>query len=105
MTFIFGANSDEDVLLKKELDGFAREYPDRFEVKYTVSNPKEGSSLRKGRVDKALLEEALVKKGVVESDTKVFVCGPKGMENALVGGFGQGVLGELGFRKDQIHKF
>ncbi|ESU10796.1 hypothetical protein SNK03_010804 [Fusarium graminearum] len=83
MTFIFGARSDEDVLLKKELDGFAKEFPERFEVKYT-----------------ALLEEVL---GGVGRDTKVFVCGPKEMEKALVGG--RGVLKEIGFEKSQIHTF
>jgi len=106
MTLIFGARTDQDVLLKKELDGFAREFPERFEVKYTVSNPAQGSELRKGRVDKELLEEVLVPKGVVgRRDTKVFVCGPKAMEETLVGGWGQGVLGEIGFEKSQIHKF
>ncbi|RGP72405.1 cytochrome-b5 reductase [Fusarium longipes] len=105
LTLIFGARSDEDVLLKKELDGFAREFPGRFEVKYTVSDPVQGSSLRKGRVDKALLEEVLGSKGVVKENTKVFVCGPKAMEEALVGRRGQGILGELGFTKNQIHKF
>ncbi|CEI68231.1 unnamed protein product [Fusarium venenatum] len=103
MTLIFGAKSDEDVLLKKELDGFAKEFPERFEVKYTVSNPAQGSELRKGRVDKTLLEEVLVSK--VGRDTKVFVCGPKEMEDVLVGGRGKGVLGEIGFEKSQIHKF
>ncbi|GKU20502.1 unnamed protein product [Fusarium langsethiae] len=105
MTLIFGARSDKDVLLKKELDGFAKEFPERFEVKYTVSNPAQGSELRKGRVDKGLLEEVLGPKGVVGRDTKVFVCGPKEMEEALVGRRGKGVLGQIGFEKSQIHTF
>ncbi|KAI7771895.1 hypothetical protein LZL87_006171 [Fusarium oxysporum] len=100
MTLVFGANTDEDVLLKKELDGFAKEFPERFSVKYTVSRPKEGSVMRKGRVDKELLEE-VVPKGT----EKVFVCGPPAMEEALVGKRGNGVLGELGIEKGKIHKF
>ncbi|KAF4991834.1 hypothetical protein FGRMN_7552 [Fusarium graminum] len=102
MTLVFGANSDEDVLLKKELDGFAKEFPDRFRVKYTVSKPEEGSVLRRGRVDKEFLEEVLPKE---TTDTKVFVCGPPAMEDALVGSRGQGILGQLGYKKDQIFKF
>ncbi|KAI6760502.1 hypothetical protein HG530_009362 [Fusarium avenaceum] len=102
MTLVFGVNTDDDVLLRKELDDFAREFPDRFQVKYTVSKPKEGSEMRRGRIDRELLEEVLPK-GV--QDTKVFVCGPPGMEDALVGKKGEGVLGQLGFTKNQIHKF
>jgi cytochrome-b5 reductase len=102
MTLVFGVNSDDDVLLRKELEDFAREFPDRFQVKYTVSKPKEGSELRRGRIDRELLEEVLPKG---TQDTKVFVCGPPGMEDALVGKRGEGVLGQLGFKKNQIHKF
>ncbi|KAH7182461.1 uncharacterized protein B0J16DRAFT_343726 [Fusarium flagelliforme] len=103
MTLVFGANSDEDVLLRKELDGIAKEFPDRFKVKYTVSKTEEGSGLRRGRVDGEFLKEVLGE----EREGKVFVCGPKGMEDALVGGWGRGtgILGELGFKKSQIHKF
>jgi cytochrome-b5 reductase len=42
---------------------------------------------------------------------KVFVCGPPGMEAALVGagGFGRGgaggILEQLGYTKDQVFKF
>ncbi|KAJ4266024.1 hypothetical protein NW762_003997 [Fusarium torreyae] len=103
MTLVFGVNTDEDVLLKKELDGFAKEFPDRFKVAYTVSNPKEGSLMRKGRVDKELLQEVLP--APERGDTKVFVCGPPAMEEALVGKWGRGVLGQLGYGKNQIHKF
>ncbi|KAF4450926.1 hypothetical protein F53441_5987 [Fusarium austroafricanum] len=99
MTLVFGANSDEDVLLKKELDAFAKEFPDRFSVKYTVSKPVEGSGVRRGRVDREILED------VVKGTDKVFVCGPPGMEEALVGKRGGGVLGELGIGKGQIHRF
>ena len=103
MTLVFGAKSDEDVLLRKELDGIAREFPDRFKVRYTVGETEEGSGLRKGRVDGEFLKEVLGE----EREGKVFVCGPKGMEDSLVGGWGRGggILGELGFEKSQIHKF
>lgn len=99
---VVGVNSDEDVLLKREFDEFERRYPGRFRAVFTVSRPVEGSRLRKGYVTKSLLEEVLGK----ERGEMVFVCGPPKMEEALVGKGGTGgILGELGFGKNQIHRF
>ncbi|KAF4822512.1 NADH-cytochrome b5 reductase 2 [Colletotrichum siamense] len=104
ITLVFGVNSDQDVLLKKEFEEFEREFPGRFRAVYTVSNPVAGSPYRKGYVTKQLLEEvAPVPK---TAETKVFVCGPPAMEAALIGKrTAPGILQELGYRKDQIHQF
>ncbi|KAI5459168.1 oxidoreductase NAD-binding domain-containing protein [Mariannaea sp. PMI_226] len=103
ITLVFGVNGDEDVLLRDEFEQFSREFPDRFRAIYTVSHPSEGSPFRKGYVTKQLLEEVLP---ASKGDTKVFVCGPPAMETSLVGKVrSTGILGELGYRKDQIHKF
>lgn len=101
VTLVYGANTEEDILLKKELDDFQKEYSGRFEALYAVSQPAEGSTVRRGRVEKELL------KGVVRPDDGiVFLCGPPGMERALKGdGKTKGILEELGYRKDQIHSF
>jgi cytochrome-b5 reductase len=99
ITLIFGINSDADALFKKEFDEFETKYPGRFKAVYTVSNPVEGSKLRKGYVTKTLLEEVLGE----EKSEKVFVCGPPKMEEALTGK--KGILQELGFAKGQVHKF
>jgi cytochrome-b5 reductase len=104
ITMIVGVNTDADVLLKKEFDEFERSFPGRFKAVYTVSRPVEGSPLRKGYVTKELLEDVLGEPH--KGDTKVFVCGPPPMEDALVGKRGKGgILRELGYRKDQIHNF
>lgn len=104
---MFGVNSDADVLFRKEFEGFEREFGDRFKAVYTVSKPVEGSEFRKGYVTKELLEQVT---GRAEDGSRVFVCGPPAMENALLGGssFKQGkggVLEQLGYRKEQIHQF
>lgn len=105
ITLVYGANSDGDVLLKDEFDEMEERFPGRLRVVYTVSKGGEGSPFQKGYVTKELLE------GVVErrsgEDTKVFVCGPPAMEQALVGKGrgGGGILAELGFRRDQVYRF
>lgn len=103
VTVVFGVNSDRDVLMRREFDEYERKFPGRFKVIYTVSNPVQGSPYQKGYVTKGLLETAMPSQA---GDTKVFVCGPPAMEESLLGqGQEPGVLGQLGFRKDQIYKF
>lgn len=105
MTLVFGVNTDADVLLKSEFEDFERQFPDRFKAIYTVSNPVPGSPYAKGYVTKELLSKVVAATPETK-DTKVFVCGPPAMENALVGSRKQqGILGELGYTKDQIHRF
>ncbi|KAJ2907169.1 hypothetical protein MKZ38_007684 [Zalerion maritima] len=100
ITLVFGVNSDRDVLLQKEFDNYEKRFPGRFRAVYTVSNPENGSALRKGYVTRELLEE------VGGKGEKVFVCGPPAMEAALTGQRGKGgILAELGYSKDQVHKF
>lgn len=105
VNLVFGVNTEQDLLLRDELEQYKKRFPDRFNYLYTVSHPAdEASSLRKGYVTEELL------RGVVRDagkDTHVFVCGPPGMEDSLVGSkkAPQGVLARLGFEKDQIYKF
>lgn len=101
VTLVYAANTDEDILLKKEFDDFQKEFPGRFEAVYAVSQPAGGSTIRKGRVSKELLAEVTQSK-----DGNVFMCGPPAMEAALKGDRKtKGILEELGYRKDQIHSF
>ncbi|PNY25364.1 NADH-cytochrome b5 reductase [Tolypocladium capitatum] len=103
VTLVFGVNGDADVLLKRELEAFEKEFPGRFRAVYAVSRPGTGSPHRKGYVTGELLREVVPPE---HGDGAVFVCGPPAMERALVGGRGEkGVLEEMGYRKDQIHKF
>ncbi|KAI0864639.1 oxidoreductase NAD-binding domain-containing protein [Xylaria cubensis] len=105
ITLVFGVNTDADVLLKSEFEDFERRFPSRFKAVYTVSNPVLNSPYPKGYVTKELLSKVVTATPGTEN-TKVFVCGPPAMENALIGTRKQpGILGELGYTKDQIHRF
>ncbi|RDK37182.1 NADH-cytochrome B5 reductase [Aspergillus phoenicis ATCC 13157] len=102
LTLVFGVNSEEDLLLKEELDRYATEFPDRFNYIYTVSRPKEEKSpYRTGYIDEELLKSVF--KGSTQ-DTKVFICGPPAMEDSLAGTrrSPEGILSRLGFSKDQL---
>ncbi|TGO15146.1 hypothetical protein BPAE_0590g00020 [Botrytis paeoniae] len=104
VTLLFGINTDEDALFRSEFDEIAKTHPDRFSVVYTVTHPGPDSVFLKGRVTKELIKDALSKASNVPE--KIFVCGPPAMEASLLGerNGSQGILGELGFGKDQIYK-
>ncbi|KAJ5312280.1 hypothetical protein N7508_003110 [Penicillium antarcticum] len=106
---VFGVNTEQDLLLKEELQGFKTRFPDRFDYFYTVSRPTGhgGSEDGNGEVRRGYITEELLR-GVVtaDGDARVFVCGPHAMEEALVGSWEKGgILARIGFRKDQVCKF
>ena len=116
MQLLWGVNGTRDIVLKEELESLERQHPDRLKVTYAVSGPEAApdapslggqSKWRKGYIDKFLLQEAIAscEKGKFgdEKGQKVFLCGPPKMEDALAGK--QGVLGELGVTKKEIHRF
>ena len=113
---LWGVNGTRDIVLKDELEALQQRYPDRLRVTYAVSGPEaapEAPSMgpeekyRKGYVNKSLLEDAIsmVDRSAWgdEKGTKVFLCGPPKMEDAVAGK--KGVLGELGLGKKEIHRF
>lgn len=103
ITLIYGANTDQDVLLQKEIDAFRAEFGDRLRVEYTVSRPGQGSPWRKGHVTKELLQEI---QGAKKAKGPVYVCGPPPMEASLVGSRKEkGILEQLGYQRSEIHTF
>jgi cytochrome-b5 reductase len=105
ITLVWGVNTDADIFLDQEFKQLQAQHPERFTFIYTASQPEEGSPYPKGYITKQLLEKSNI--GAPDKDTKVFVCGPPAMENAVVGGRGNrgGILSQLGYSPAQVHKF
>ncbi|KAL4793675.1 hypothetical protein BDV19DRAFT_366056 [Aspergillus venezuelensis] len=114
VTVIFGVNTEQDLLFREQFDAYKKQFPGRFDVHYAVSRPSETfrpdaeNGLRSGYVDSKVLGEVM--QGPEEQGTKVFVCGPPAMETSLVGGGpfgegGKGILEQLGYSKDKVHRF
>lgn len=111
VTLVYGNVSEEDILLKKELQHLENTYPQRFKAFYLLDKPPKDWIGGKGFVTKELLKTVLPEPK--EENVKVFVCGPPGMYKAISGGkngpFDQGELAgylkELGYDKEQVYKF
>ncbi|KAL4948916.1 hypothetical protein BDW69DRAFT_188823 [Aspergillus filifer] len=91
LSLIYANRNEEDILLRSELERFARRYPKQFRIYYVLENTPEGWEGSRGFVNKKILEERLPASA---SDTMIMLCGPPGMVNAVKKG-----LGELGFER------
>ncbi|KAL9235385.1 hypothetical protein vseg_010146 [Gypsophila vaccaria] len=70
----------EDILLKEELDGFARDFPDQFSVYYVLNEPPEEWSGGVGFVTWEMIQAHCPKPA---SDIKILRCGPSPMNKAM----------------------
>ena len=107
----YGSQSVDDIIARKEIDEIAAAHPDQVQVFYYIDNGKDDASkhIIKGYIDKEALQKNLP---APSPKLKVFVCGPPGMYKAISGakvsptdqGEVSGILGELGYTKDNVFK-
>ncbi|KAJ6137594.1 Cytochrome b5 [Penicillium samsonianum] len=79
VSLVYANRSESDILLREELERFARQYPKNFKLWYMLDSAPEGWTYGSGYVDQTVLAEQLP---APSSDTKVMLCGPPGMVNA-----------------------
>lgn len=114
---MWGVNGTRDIVLQKELEQLEAQYPGRLQVIYAVSGAEgkpdapslgDENKFTKGYINKSVLQEAIARCNTEGTwgdtqGTKVWLCGPPVMENAIAGR--QGVLAELGVSGKQVKKF
>ncbi|KAG2419311.1 hypothetical protein HFD88_004106 [Aspergillus terreus] len=111
VTLVYGNVSEQDILLKKELEELENTYPQRFKAFYVLDNPPKEWTGGKGYISKELLKTVLPEPK--EENIKIFVCGPPGLYKAISGnkvspkdqGELTGILKELGYSQEQVFKF
>jgi len=110
-TLLFSNVTEADILLKSELEALKKKYPTKFDVVYVLDNPPPSWTGPSGYVSKEIIQQHVAPASLADK-VKVFVCGPPGQVAALAGkkaGMKQGELGgilkELGYTEDQVHKF
>lgn len=110
VSLIFANVTEQDIILRDELDALSHLYPN-FKVYYTLDKPPgDGWTGGSGYVSKEMIENEI---GNKDEDILVMVCGPKGFMNHVSGDKGPnrtqgavgGLLKELGFTPDKVFKF
>ena len=75
-TVVYSNKSGDDVIFRNDLTRLAAEHPDRLTVLHTLTREENagvfGPSIRKGRINAALLREAIAD----PTECYVYVCGP-----------------------------
>ncbi|CEP11415.1 hypothetical protein [Parasitella parasitica] len=110
VSLIYANQTEQDILLKDELDKIAQEHPDRFKVVYALDQAPENWTGITGFVDKQAIQAHLP--GPQDEDSVIFVCGPTPMVKSIAGDtilmaqgkFG-GILKELGYSSKNVFKF
>ena len=91
ISLLYGNKTFEDILLRKELDGFAEKCPGKFKIWYQLSSPPKEWTYGKGHITSDLVKERLPRPA---ERTKILVCGPPGLCDGM-----KKSLEELGFEK------
>ncbi|EHK21296.1 uncharacterized protein TRIVIDRAFT_59656 [Trichoderma virens Gv29-8] len=79
VSLIYANRTEEDILLRKELETFAQNCPKNFKLWYMLDNPPKKWDYGKGYVTPDVMKKYLPGPS---ADTKVMLCGPPGMINA-----------------------
>lgn len=89
----------EDILLRQELDGFAKAHPDRFKLRHQLSDaPPDSWDGPRGRISEKIFKDFMPQGA---SGTAVaFLCGPDGMQDAATN-----YLYTMGYSKESVLKF
>ncbi|CAI7653865.1 unnamed protein product [Penicillium discolor] len=92
---VINANkSEDDILLRDELDRFAEEDPDQFKITHILSNPNNNWRGEKGHVSKDILQKYAFGP---EKENLALLCGPPAMIQKAV----LPALREIGYKEDE----
>jgi cytochrome-b5 reductase len=105
ISLIYANRTEEDILMREELESMARSYPKNLKLFYTLDKPPAGWTYGSGFVTKKMMEERFP---AATPDSRIMLCGPPGMVKAA-----KESLVSLGFDKpaamatmrDQIFSF
>lgn len=80
VSLVYANVTEEDILLRPELEKFAKEHPDRFKIHYVLNNAPENWNGSVGFVTTEIMEKHLPSK---DADGYLLLCGPPPMISAM----------------------
>ncbi|KAL4984344.1 hypothetical protein BDW68DRAFT_193721 [Aspergillus falconensis] len=105
ISLIYANRTEEDILMRNELEAFARNFPRNVKIWYMLDTPPEKWSFGAGYVTAEIMRERLP---MADKDTRIMLCGPPGMVNACRKGLvalGYKAPGAVAKMDDQIFCF
>jgi len=78
LALLFANQTEDDILLRKELEEVEQEHPDRFKLWYTVDRPGDDWQYSQGFINSEMIEKVFFPPS---SDNLVLMCGPPPMIN------------------------
>jgi cytochrome-b5 reductase len=79
ISLIYANRMEQDILLREELESYARRYPKNLKVHYLLDTPPADWKYGSGFVTQEMMAEYFP---APSDDTKIMLCGPPGMINA-----------------------
>ncbi|KAF5385342.1 hypothetical protein D9615_001031 [Tricholomella constricta] len=112
---LFSNVTEEDILLRANLDALQKKFPDTLDIVYLLDKPQDSWTGPSGFIDADVIQQHVAPASLNEK-VKIFICGafllPPGQVAAIAGkkaGMKQGELGgilkELGYTEEQVFKF
>mmetsp|Transcript_9712 Transcript_9712/g.19763 ORF Transcript_9712/g.19763 Transcript_9712/m.19763 type:complete len:185 (-) Transcript_9712:28-582(-) len=108
INMIYGSKDEEGILAKDTLESWSANSSEKFTITHVLSREPPGTGYKgiRGVIGKDVIEKVMEGMG---EDVRIWVCGPDGMYDSICGPRGDenvgGVLGSMGFSKEQVYKF
>ena len=101
-SLLFANQTEDDILVRNELETLAKEFPDRFKLHYTLDRPPTDWKYSSGFVNKDMIQTHVLSNGGSDNaSTQVLMCGPPPMlKFACIP-----ALGELGMDESKRFSF
>lgn len=80
ISLLYANNTEGDILLRQELNAFAKKYPEKFQVQYVLSQASETWQGHRGFVSQDLIRRYMAP---ANESNKALLCGPPPMINAM----------------------
>jgi cytochrome-b5 reductase len=101
ISLLYANQTEGDILVGNELEFLQREYPDRFQLHYTLDRPPQEWTGSTGFVNKEMIQNNVLLNKTKDDSTQILMCGPPPMlKFACIP-----ALQELGFNDNQWFSF
>lgn len=105
VSLLYANNTEDDILLRKELDAFAQQFPNKFQVQYVLSHAGDNWTGYRGFVTGDIIQKHLAP---ATPENRALLCGPPPMVAAIkkaLQGLGWTMPGAVAKGSDQVFLF